>query len=120
MDQDDDQYRWESGYERTWEVIQEDESGSIAATVNAINQKNRRKELAQLPNVRLGMMRHLYVVLDMSDAMKDQDLRPNRLFCSIELLKEFIFMYFDSNPISQIGLIITRKKRSEKISELAG
>ncbi|CAF3923358.1 unnamed protein product [Rotaria magnacalcarata] len=120
MDQDDDQYRWESGYERTWEVIQEDESGSIAAAVNAINQKNRRKELAQLPNVRLGMMRHLYVVLDMSDAMKDQDLRPNRLFCSIELLKEFIFMYFDSNPISQIGLIITRKKRSEKISELAG
>lgn len=30
-------------------------------------------------------MRHLYVVLDMSDAMKDQDLRPNRLFCSIEV-----------------------------------
>ncbi|CAM2712813.1 unnamed protein product [Rotaria socialis] len=80
MDQDDDQYRWES------------------ATGNAINQNNRRKELAQLPNVRLGMMRHRYVVLDMSDAMKDQDLRPNRLFCSIELLKEFIFMYFDSNP----------------------
>ena len=39
------------------EVIQEDESGSIRATVNAINQKNRRKELAQLPNVRLGMVR---------------------------------------------------------------
>ncbi|CAF0784815.1 unnamed protein product [Adineta steineri] len=120
MDDNDDQYRWESGYERTWEVIQEDESGSIRATVNAINQKNRRKELAQLPNVRLGMMRHLYVVLDLSDAMKDQDLRPNRLFCSIELLKEFIFLYFDSNPISQIGIIITRKKRVEKISELAG
>ena len=30
-------------------------------------------------------MRHLYLVLDMSDAMKDQDLRPNRLFCSIEV-----------------------------------
>ena len=30
-------------------------------------------------------MRHLYVVLDMSDAMKDQDLRPNRLFCSIDV-----------------------------------
>jgi transcription initiation factor TFIIH subunit 2 len=36
------------------------------------------------------------------------------------LLKEFIFLYFDSNPISQIGIIITRKKRVEKISELAG
>ena len=39
------------------EVIQEDESGSITSTINAINQKNRRKELAQLPNVRLGMVR---------------------------------------------------------------
>ena len=38
------------------EAIQEDESGSIMAVVNAINQKNRRKELAQLPNVRLGMV----------------------------------------------------------------
>ncbi|CAF1528786.1 unnamed protein product, partial [Rotaria sordida] len=52
------------------------------------NRKNRRKEVAQLPNVRLGMMRHLYLVLDMSDAMKDQDLRPNRLFCSIEVHKK--------------------------------
>ncbi len=33
----------------------------------------------------LVQMRHLYLVLDMSDAMKDQDLRPNRLFCSIEV-----------------------------------
>ena len=74
MDDNDDQYRWESGYERTWfvdsfsqacnvhftafrEVITEDETGSISATVNAINQKNRRQELAQLPNVRLGMVR---------------------------------------------------------------
>jgi hypothetical protein len=43
------------------EVIQEDESGSITATINAINQKNRRKELAQLPNVRLGMVRSFYI-----------------------------------------------------------
>ncbi|CAF0779696.1 unnamed protein product [Didymodactylos carnosus] len=120
MDENEDQYRWETGYERTWEVIQEDESGSISATVNAINQKNRRNELAQIPNVRLGMMRHLYVVLDMSEAMKDQDLRPTRLFCAIELLKEFVSMYFDSNPISQIGILVTKKKRVEKISELAG
>jgi transcription initiation factor TFIIH subunit 2 len=36
------------------------------------------------------------------------------------MLKGFINLYFDSNPISQIGLIITRRKRVEKISELAG
>ena len=45
------------------EAIQEDESGSITATVTAINQKNRRKELAQLPNVRLGMVRDLFILI---------------------------------------------------------
>ena len=34
---------------------------------------------------RFLQMRHLYLVLDLSDAMKDQDLRPNRLFCAIEV-----------------------------------
>ena len=35
-------------------------------------------------------------------------------------MKEFISLYFDSNPISQIGILVTRRKRAEKISELAG
>jgi hypothetical protein len=38
------------------EVIQEDENGSLTASIYAINKKNRRKELAQLPNIRLGMV----------------------------------------------------------------
>lgn len=41
-------------------------------------------------------MRHLYLVLDMSDAMKDQDLRPNRLFCSIEVRNKSLD-YFRKN-----------------------
>ena len=28
--------------------------------------------------------------------------------------------YFDQNPISQLGIIITRNKRAEKVAELAG
>jgi hypothetical protein len=35
-------------------------------------------------------------------------------------LEGFIDEFFDQNPISQIGIIITKNKRAEKISDLAG
>ncbi|XP_046390789.1 general transcription factor IIH subunit 2 isoform X2 [Ischnura elegans] len=36
------------------------------------------------------------------------------------LLEGFVEEYFDQNPISQMGIIITRNKRAEKICDLAG
>ncbi|CAO2592793.1 General transcription factor IIH subunit 2 [Lemmus lemmus] len=35
--------------------------------------------------VRLGMMRHLYVVVDGSRTMEDQDLKPSRLTCTLKV-----------------------------------
>lgn len=37
-----------------------------------------------------------------------------------QLLEDFIDEFFYENPISQIGIIITKNKRAEKISELSG
>jgi transcription initiation factor TFIIH subunit 2 len=37
-----------------------------------------------------------------------------------QLLEGFIDEFFDQNPISQMGIIITKNKRAEKLSELAG
>lgn len=37
-----------------------------------------------------------------------------------KLLEDFIEEFFYQNPISQLGVIITRNKRAEKVSELAG
>ncbi|XP_020614690.1 general transcription factor IIH subunit 2-like [Orbicella faveolata] len=65
-------------------------------------------------------MRHVFVVVDMSRAMEEADLKPSRLACSVKLLEDFITEYFDQNPISQIGLIATRNKRAEKLTELSG
>ena len=36
------------------------------------------------------------------------------------MVQDFVDEYFYLNPISQVGLIITRNKRAELISELAG
>ena len=37
-----------------------------------------------------------------------------------QLLEHFIEEYFDQNPISQLGIISTKNKRAEKVTELGG
>ncbi|XP_065060817.1 general transcription factor IIH subunit 2-like [Rhopilema esculentum] len=115
-------YRWLNEYEKTWEVLQEDDEGSLQATIDEIIQKAKRKRLlVRKGNVRLGMMRHLFIVVDMSSSMKESDLlRPSRIACTQKLLEKFIVEYFDQNPISQLGIIITKNKRAEKITDLSG
>uniref|UniRef100_A0A1B6EDD1 General transcription factor IIH subunit n=1 Tax=Clastoptera arizonana TaxID=38151 RepID=A0A1B6EDD1_9HEMI len=121
MEEDGKEYRWETGYEKTWEALQEDEDGLLETSVADIILRAKRKRQAERKgHTRLGMMRHLYVVLDASEAMLDQDLKPTRQLCTIKLLEGFIEEFFDQNPISQMGIIITRNKRADKVSELAG
>uniref|UniRef100_A0A8C1R336 General transcription factor IIH, polypeptide 2 n=1 Tax=Cyprinus carpio TaxID=7962 RepID=A0A8C1R336_CYPCA len=113
--------RWEGGYERTWEVLKEDESGSLKATVDDILFQAKRKRVFEgHGQVRLGMMRHLFVIIDSSRSMEDQDLKPNRLTSTLKLMEFFVEEYFDQNPISQIGIITTKNKRAEKLTDLAG
>ena len=68
----------------------------------------------------LGMMRHVYIILDMSETMKLQDMKPSRLLCVLNLLEKFAEEFFHLNPISQIGIITTKNKRAEIVSDLAG
>ncbi|XP_077376742.1 general transcription factor IIH subunit 2 isoform X1 [Festucalex cinctus] len=113
--------RWEGGYERTWEILKEDESGSLKATVEEILfQSKRDRIIKSCGQIRLGMMRHLFAVIDCSRSMEDQDLKPNRLTATLKLMEAFIEEYFDQNPISQVGIIITKNKRAEKLTDLSG
>ncbi|XP_028516675.1 general transcription factor IIH subunit 2 isoform X2 [Exaiptasia diaphana] len=65
-------------------------------------------------------MRHLFLVIDMSKSMEEADLKPTRIACTAKLLENFITEYFDQNPISQLGILITKNKRAEKLTELSG
>ncbi|XP_045161662.1 general transcription factor IIH subunit 2-like [Mercenaria mercenaria] len=120
-EEDDKGYRWETEYEKTWEALQEDDEGSLQPSINdMLHKAKRRKLLEKITNVRLGMMRHMFIIIDMSVSMDDQDLKPTRLVCSLKLLEHFIEEYFDQNPISQLGIIVTKNKRAEKVTELGG
>ena len=37
-----------------------------------------------------------------------------------KFLEKFVYSYFDQNPVSQLGLIITRNKTAEKICDMVG
>ena len=41
------EYRWETGYERTWEAITEDNTGGIEVSVQEMLQRARRKKLLE-------------------------------------------------------------------------
>ena len=56
----------------------------------------------------------------MSEAMTEMDLKPTRISVILKLLESFFDQFFDQNPISQIGIIVTRNKRAERVSELSG
>ncbi|XP_076800296.1 general transcription factor IIH subunit 2-like [Clavelina lepadiformis] len=122
MDEDNEKaYRWEGDYEKTWEALREDDSGSLQASIDAeINKAKKRRLLKKQRKVRLGMMRHIFIVLDMSQAMTDQDLKPNRALVVLKVLQKFVENFFDQNPIGQLGFIITRAKRAESLSEMSG
>lgn len=121
MEEESSGYRWETGYEKTWEAIQEDGDGSLEVSVQDVIHRARRKRLADRQGkTKLGMMRHLYLLIDMSENMGGQDLRPTRLACTLKLLETFIDEYFYLNPISQLGLVTTSNKRAEKVSEMTG
>ena len=120
-DEEEKEYRWETGYEKTWEAIKEDDHGLLEASVaDIIHNAKRKRQMEKKVGARLGMMRHLYVILDASEAMSNQDLKPTRFLCSLKLLEDFIEEFFYQNPISQLGVIVTRNKRAEKASDLAG
>ncbi|XP_014475198.1 PREDICTED: general transcription factor IIH subunit 2 isoform X4 [Dinoponera quadriceps] len=119
-EEEEKEYRWETGYEKTWEAIKEDNGLLEPSVADIILNAKRKRQLERKQGARLGMMRHLYIILDASESMSNQDLKPTRFLCSLKLLGDFIEEFFYQNPISQLGIIVTRNKRAEKISDLAG
>jgi len=67
-----------------------------------------------------GMIRFLYVVVDLSQAVNEADMRPSRLAVVSGILYKFFREYFNQNPLSQLGLVVTRNGVAERLTELSG
>lgn len=55
------------------------------AIADLILAAKRKRQAEKKGNNRLGMMRHLFIVIDCSESMSLQDLKPTRLICTLRV-----------------------------------
>ncbi|KAL2021130.1 hypothetical protein VTK56DRAFT_7436 [Thermocarpiscus australiensis] len=109
---------WED-IQRSWENVVETEDGSI--TIGALLEaEKRRRLLRDTTPLQRGIIRHLMLVLDMSFAMAEKDLLPNRYLLTLNYAVEFVREYFEQNPISQMGIVGMRDGIAVRISDMSG
>jgi len=112
-------YAWEGDIERPWEEIEEDERGHLKAG-RAPWHRRRRDEAEVSRGVRRGVIRYLAIVFDLSAGSLCKDFPPSRHAVMMDTIYEFVLAFFDQNPLSQIGLLVTRDETSEQCHAFTG
>ncbi|KAF4632289.1 hypothetical protein G7Y89_g5836 [Cudoniella acicularis] len=111
---------WED-IQRSWDTVVEGADGSINSTVEGLREASKRKRLLRdTTPLQRGIIRHLILILDLSFAMVEKDLRPSRYLLTLRYASEFVTEYFEQNPISQIGVIGMRDGLAIRISDMSG
>ncbi|KAK2749213.1 hypothetical protein FQN57_006828 [Myotisia sp. PD_48] len=106
---------------RTWESLVEGADGTIRSTVEGLLEASKRKRLLRdTTPLQRGIIRHLILVLDLSSAMSEKDLRPTRYLLTLRYAQEFVLEFFEQNPISQLGILGMRDGLAVKISTISG
>ncbi|KAL3292074.1 transcription initiation factor tfiih subunit 2 [Colletotrichum asianum] len=110
--------RWED-VKRSWEEVTEGADGSLAVGAS-LEAEKRRRLLKDTTPLQRGIIRHLVLVLDMSFAMTEKDMLPNRYRVTWAHAADFVKEYFEQNPISQLGIIGMRDGVALRISDMSG
>ncbi|EUC43285.1 hypothetical protein COCMIDRAFT_38763 [Bipolaris oryzae ATCC 44560] len=98
---------WETEYSRTVEkTIQPADDGSLGQSVQEREEERKRKRLRKdTKPFQRGIIRHVVLVLDLSEAMLEKDMRPNRFITMINYTQDYIREFFEQNPISQMSVL---------------
>ncbi|RKF62216.1 General transcription and DNA repair factor IIH subunit ssl1 [Erysiphe neolycopersici] len=111
---------WED-IQRSWDTVVEGADGSIDSVVEGLREAGMRKRLLRdTTPLQRGIIRNLILVLDLSFAMVEKDLRPTRYLLTLRYASEFVNTYFEQNPISQLGIIGMRDGLATRISDVSG
>ncbi|EED15111.1 RNA polymerase TFIIH complex subunit Ssl1, putative [Talaromyces stipitatus ATCC 10500] len=106
---------------RTWESVVEGADGTISSTVEGLLEAGKRKRLLRdTTPLQRGIIRHLILVLDLSQSMAEKDIRPTRYLLALRYAQEFVIEFFEQNPISQLGVIGMRDGLAVRISDMSG
>lgn len=106
---------------RTWDLLQEGEDGTLTGAVfDLLESDKRRRLLKDTTPLQRGIIRHVVLILDMSVAMSEKDLRPTRYLLTLTYLSQFINEFFEQNPISQLGIVGMHDGIAIRISDMSG
>lgn len=124
-DVDNDLSAWERTYadERSWESLQEDESGLLRPIDNKTlyhAQYKRRLRMNTATRIQKGLIRYLYIVIDLSRAAGETDYKPSRMVVVARQIEAFIREFFDQNPLSQLGLATLKDGVAHCLTDLGG
>ena len=110
------EYAWEQNFERTWEKVTVAPDGTLRTGVSR-TWRAERPEVQE--NVKRGVLRTFFLVLDCSHHVLDSDLdmKPSRLAVIQDVCAEFITKFFEQNPISSLAVLITKEGRAEMLTE---
>lgn len=73
-----------------------------------ISQHDNDSSSDRRESIKRGMIRYLYLAIDLSKTMSEGDMRPSRLAVTLRIVQDFVTNYFDQNPLSQLGILVTR------------
>jgi len=118
-DRKDQAREWETA-KRSWETNLPDEDQDGILNLSALEAEKRRRVLRDTTPLQRGIIRHLILVLDMSFAMEEKDLLPNRYRLTLRYAVTFVREFFEQNPISQLGIIGMKGGVAVRISDLGG
>ena len=107
--------------DRSWELVSEGKDGTISGAVESILDARKRQRLIKdTTPLQRGIIRHLIIILDMSIAMAEKDMRPTRFLVSLQYITQFVHEFFEQNPISQLGIIGMHDGIAVPISDMSG
>eukprot|EP00762_Andalucia_godoyi_P001097 ANDGO_01990.mRNA.1 General transcription factor IIH subunit 2 len=113
-------YIWQGEIVRSWQLLEEDESGNLK-TVD-VREQRRRTDLNDAAGtlVKRGIIRFLVLVIDLSSSVTEVDFRPSRMAVTLNSSISFVREFFDQNPLSHLSIIVTRNGLAEQVTELSG
>ncbi|CAN9337753.1 unnamed protein product [Alternaria alternata] len=113
---------WETEYSRTVQkTIEPADDGTLGQSVQEREEERKRKRLRKdTKPFQRGIIRHVVLVLDLSEAMMEKDMRPNRFITMINYTQDYIREFFEQNPISQMSVLGMHDGICIRVSELSG
>lgn len=114
-------YAWEDQYHRSWDIVMDDEGDNLEGVVaGMVEAAKKRRIISSTVPFQRGIIRNFVLVLDMSFAMLEKDLLPNRYQLTINYAIDFVAKFFDQTPISQLAIVGMSDGIAALISDLSG